>query len=146
MPSRIFQKLFTGFRVWGLELFVKWAAMLFQGLQVTLGVIATVMFPAGIIDANEFVGQRPASLVVFALVPRFVGAIIFAGPRRLFEGAAGIFVKGLPAEFGTAAAQVRGFGVAALFDDRCQPIKLGHFVGAGEAAALGAEGDQQARG
>ena len=67
------------------------AAMLFQGLQVTLAVIERVLFPAGVIDANEFVGQRPAGLVVFALVPRFVGVIVGAGPRLLFEGAAGIF-------------------------------------------------------
>ena len=74
--------------------------MLFQGLEVALAVIRGVVFPAGVIDADEFVGHSPAGLVVFAVGFAFLVVIIAFGPRLLFEGAAGVFMKSLAAELG----------------------------------------------
>lgn len=114
-----------------MELFVQRAAMLFQGLEVTLAVIGAMVFPTGIIDADEFESHSPARLVVFAVGFAFLVVIILFGPRLLFEGAAGVFMKSLAAELGAAAAHVDRFGVAALFDDGGDPIKLGDFGGTG---------------
>ena len=125
---------------------VEGAAVLFQGLEVALAVIRGVVFPAGVIDADEFVGHSPAGLVVFAVGFAFLVVIIAFGPRLLFEGAAGVFMKSLATELGAAAAHVDRFSVAALFDDGGDPIKLGDRGGTGKTVAFGAKGHQQARG
>src|ERR1700674_1804847 len=93
------------------------AAVFFQGQEVTVGVIGLAVFPAGVIDANEFVGQGAAGLGVFAIMTFFVLVIIAPGPRLLFDGTARVFMESLPPELGTAVAHVDGFGVAALDDD-----------------------------
>ena len=52
-------------------------------------------------------------------------------------------MKGLAAEFRTAAAHVDRLGGAALLDHRREAIELGHFGGAGEAGPVGAKGDSR---
>ena len=120
------------------------AAVLFQGLHVAQTVVGNVLFPAGIVNANELVGERPASFVVFALRLAFLVLIIALGPRLSFAGTTGVFVKGLPAEFGATVAHLGRFGFPALFDDGSNPIKFSDFGGAGKAVALGAESAEQA--
>ena len=72
--------------------------MFFEGVEVMLAVIRGAPFPTGVIDTDQFVAQGSDRLVVFALWLAFLILIIAFGPRFCFEGAAGIFVKGLPAE------------------------------------------------
>src|SRR5512139_2133128 len=72
--------------------------------------------------------------------------IVALGPGFHLGDAAGVFVEGLPAELGTAVAMVDGFGVAALLHYGRQTVKLSYFVSVLKAIAVGAEGDQQARG
>lgn len=82
------------------------AAMFFEGVEVMLAVIRGALFPTGVIDTDQFVAQGSDRLVVFALWLAFLILIIAFGPRFCFEGAAGIFVKGLPAELGASGMRV----------------------------------------
>ena len=117
--------------------------MFFQGSKVAGRVIGLAMFPAGKIDADEFEGQSAAGPVVFAIMTFLVVVVVAVSPKLFFNGAASVFVEGLPAELGAAVAHMHGLAVAALSDDGSQAIKLGHLCGAFKALAIGAEGDQE---
>src|SRR4029079_12561307 len=98
----------------------------------------STLFPyTTLFRSHQFVGQRTAGLVVFAIVPVFVVLIKTLGPRLLFESAGRVFVEGLPAELGTTVAHVDGFGVATLLDNRSDPIELRHFGRAAKTLPMG---------
>src|ERR1700732_2016602 len=117
--------------------------MVFQGLEVAVGLIGLAMLPTSKVDAHELVGQGPAGLVVFALVALLLLLIIALGPGFFLEGAAGVFVERLPTKLGTAIADVNGLGGAALDDYRRDTVEFGHVSGFLEPIPVGAEGDEQ---
>src|SRR5260370_21788192 len=96
--------------------------------------------PASEVDTDELEGQSAASLMVFAIVLVFVLSPVALGPRLFADGATGVLMEGLSAKLGAAVAHMDGFGVATLLNDRCHPLELGHFGGAGEPLAMGADG------
>src|SRR5664280_3720908 len=81
--------------------------------------------------------------MMFVIVLLSLLFIIGAAPRLGFGDATGVFMEGLPAEFRTATADADQFRVAALNDDGCHPVELGHFLSALEAVSLRAKGHQQ---
>src|SRR5512146_3251347 len=129
-----------------LEFSMERAGVLLQGFGVAMGVIGCALFPAGEVDAYEFVGQGAAGRVVFAFVTLFLLVVVALGPRFLLERAAGVFMEGLPPELGTAVAHMNRFRVAALNYYRRDAVELGHIPRALKALPVGAEGDQQPRG
>src|SRR5882724_13502914 len=106
------------------ELAMQRTGMVLQRFEIAVGVIGLALFPTGKVDAHQLVGQGPAGLMVLAFVTLLLLVIIALGPGFFLEGAAGVFVKGLPAELGTAMAHVNGPGGAALDDHRRDAVKL----------------------
>ena len=117
--------------------------MLFQGLEVALRVVGLAGLPAGEIDADEFVGQRAAGLVMLVVMFGFMVVIVALGPRFFGDGTAGVFMEALAAEFGTAVAGMDGFEGAALPDDWRNAIELGDLGRAGKALSISSKGDQE---
>src|SRR5579859_2629953 len=122
---------------------MQWAAVLLQSPEVTLRIVGLTSFPTRVVDADEFEGQRAVGLVVAPVMAAFVLSVIASGPRLLSKGAAGIFVKTLAAELGTAPTNVNGFGGAALSDHGSHAIELGHFGGAAKALPISTKGNQE---
>src|SRR5438034_741959 len=122
---------------------MEWTGMGLQGFEIASRFIGLTVFPASKVNAHQFVGQGAAGLVVLAFVTLLLLVVITFGPGFLLGGAAGIFVKGLPTEHGTAVADMNGLGVTALNGHRGDAIELGHILGFVEPIPVGAKGDQQ---
>src|SRR5437867_5379009 len=106
------------------QLPVQRTGMLVQGLKVAVGFIGLALLPASKINAHQLICQGATGLVVLAFVTLLLLLVIALGPRFLLQSAPGIFVKGLPAELGTAVAEMNRPGVAALNHYGCDAVKL----------------------
>src|SRR5437868_14262771 len=98
---------------------VQRTGMLVQGLKVAIGFIGLALLPASKVNAHQLIGQGATGLVVLALVTLLLLVVIALGPGFLLQSAPGIFVKGLPAEPGTAVVEMSRPGVVALNHYRC---------------------------
>src|SRR5260370_8635984 len=84
----------------------------FQGFEVALGVVGLALFPASKVNAYQLVGQGATGLVVLAFVALLLLVVIALGPGFLVQTASGIFLEGLPTEFGTTVADMNPLVVA----------------------------------
>lgn len=115
----------------------------FERPLIGFGHIGFVIPPAGEVNANEFKGQRPAGLMVLVLVALALLLIVATSPGFFTPHTTGMFVKGLPTEFGTTAAHARGFRIATLDDHGRQTVKLCHLLSTLETTSVSAKGDEE---
>src|SRR5437867_4449651 len=120
------------------QLPVQRTGMLVQGLKVAIGFIGLALLPASKVNAHQLIGQGATGLVVLAFITLLLLVVIALGPRFLLQSAPGIFVKGLPAELGTAVAEMNRLGVAALNDHWRYAVKLSHLLGLVEPTPVSA--------